>query len=217
MIIFLNKLPIPNLKHYSLISFGLLGIVLLYSQKLFFELKNNSYTNDKFNANESIEQNGLLYTTYKAITHETWCVWSLINFCYCGILLFSKVIQGIIFGKLRAVENQHIKDHFWNFIFLKFIFIFGVLNLENVNEVILWCTWFSVIGFLAIHCQICKDRFEYLSFSTTTPLKNHIKVLLLLVFIQIFCICLIVVSFTTQQKIGISMALFMFAEVYHLK
>lgn len=56
---------------------------------------------------------------------------------------------------------KHIKDQFWNFIFLKFIFIFGVLNLEMLNDVIMWCTWFSIIGFLSIHCQICKDRFEY--------------------------------------------------------
>lgn len=216
MIIFLNKLPIPNLKHYSLFSFGLLAIVLLYSQKLFYELKNNSYKNEKFDAVDSIEQNGLLFTTYKAVTHESWCILTLINFCYCGILLISRIIQGFVFGKLRAVENQHIKDHFWNFIFLKFIFIFGVLNLENVNEVILWCTWFSVIGFLAIHCQICKDRFEYLSFSTTTPLRNHVKVFLLLLFIQILCFGLIGISFVTQQKIGIGLGLFMFAEAFGL-
>jgi autocrine motility factor receptor len=112
-----------------------------------------------------------------------------------------------------------------------------VLNLENLNEVIMWCTWFSIIGFLAIHCQICKDRFEYvshvlkkskylirlrliylfclkLSFSANTPLKSHIKVLALLSFIQIKCIMLIVVSIMAayNHQIGLSMSLFMFAE-----
>ncbi len=30
----------------------------------------------------------------------------LINFCYCALLSFSKIVQGIIFGSLRVVEYQ---------------------------------------------------------------------------------------------------------------
>lgn len=58
---------------------------------------------------------------------------------------------------------QHIKDKFWNFVFYKFIFIFGVLNVQEMDEIILWCSWFSVLGFLHILAQLCKDRFEYVS------------------------------------------------------
>lgn len=230
MIIFLNKLPIPNLKHYCLFSFTLLVIVIIYANKLLHDIKNNtfnsnvnrivnetidsnainnadasSYSNLNSNYSVYMEKYGYFYTAYKAVTNEPWCIWVrdlitlkisnpnpkliskfkvLINFCYCVIILFSKVIQRLIFGKLRALENQvyslksilqllkiwvfyffnfkkHIKDQFWNFIFLKFIFIFGVLNLENISEVVMWCKWFSIIGFLSIHCQISKDRFEY--------------------------------------------------------
>ncbi len=64
-------------------------------------------------------------------------------------------------NSLPYLSIKHIKDQFWNFIFLKFIFIFGVLNLDSANEVGMWCAWFSIIGFLSIHSQICKDRFEY--------------------------------------------------------
>ena len=56
---------------------------------------------------------------------------------------------------------QHIKDKFWNFVFYKFIFIFGVMNVQEMEEIVLWCTWFSVLGFLHILAQMCKDRFEY--------------------------------------------------------
>ena len=43
---------------------------------------------------------------------------------------------------------QHLKDKFWNFIFYKFIFIFGVLNVQTVEEVVMWCLWFSALVFL---------------------------------------------------------------------
>lgn len=58
---------------------------------------------------------------------------------------------------------QHLKDKFWNFIFYKFIFIFGVLNVQSVEEVVLWCLWFAVLIFLHLMVQLCKDRFEYVS------------------------------------------------------
>lgn len=59
--------------------------------------------------------------------------------------------------------EQHLKDKFWNFIFYKFIFIFGVLNVQRVDEVVLWCLWFSMLIFLHLMVQLCKDRFEYVS------------------------------------------------------
>jgi len=128
--------------------------------------------------------------------------------------LFSQILQGAVFGKLRVVEAQRIKDQFWNFVFLKFIFIFGVLNLEDLDEVARWCCWFSVLGFLSIHSQLCKDRFEYLAFSAATPLRAHIRVLCLLASIQIVCCLLLVTPFILRP--GLSTGLFLFAEAFGL-
>jgi autocrine motility factor receptor len=192
MILLINRLPIPSLKQYCLASFTLLSIVVIYGNKLLHEIttdnstvnNNNTLINNtdilaslKPNILEDfdyqyLKENGHWWTAYKVVTKEPWCVWVLINFCYCCLILFGKFVQKIIFGKLRALENQRIKDQFWNYIFLKFIFIFGVLNLEDLNEVIMWCVWFSIIGFLSIHCQICKDRFEYVSLLIFIPSIN---------------------------------------------
>lgn len=64
----------------------------------------------------------------------------------------------------ECLSFQHLKDKFWNFIFYKFIFIFGVLNVQTVEEVVMWCLWFSGLVFLHLMVQLCKDRFEYVSF-----------------------------------------------------
>lgn len=56
-----------------------------------------------------------------------------------------------------------MKDKFWNFIFYKFIFVFGIVNVQYLHEIVLWVSWFSALGFLHLMAQLCKDRFEYVS------------------------------------------------------
>jgi len=90
---------------------------------------------------------------------------------YCMLILLGKTIQKLVFGELRASESQHLKDKFWNFIFYKFIFVFGVLNVQYMDEVVLWWAWFMALGFLSLLSQLCKDRFEYVSM---TKSKNVI-------------------------------------------
>lgn len=82
---------------------------------------------------------------------------------YCVLVLLGKTIQKLVFGELRASERQHLKDKFWNFVFYKFIFVFGVLNVQYMDEVVLWWAWFTALGFLSLLSQLCKDRFEYVS------------------------------------------------------
>lgn len=87
----------------------------------------------------------------------------MINAAVCGLILTAKTVQVLVFGELRVVEMQHLKDKFWNYLFYKFIFVFGVINVQNMDEVILWYTWFVILGFLQLLALVCKDRFEYVS------------------------------------------------------
>lgn len=114
------------------------------------------------------------------ITQEPICIWTLINMAYCCLILLGKSVQKVVFGELRISEQQHLKDKFWNFIFYKFIFVFGVVNVQFLHEVVLWVSWFSILGFLHLLSQLCKDRFEYLSFSPTTPGWSHFRLVSLL-------------------------------------
>ena len=125
MINLLNKLPIPNLRHYCLFSFSLLSLVALYAYKVHYELRNvieesavsetrqttaeqeDRLSDALMSLNATIVTTAnLIATTYRIIVSEPWCVWVLINFSYCCLILFSKIIQMVVFGKLRAVENQ---------------------------------------------------------------------------------------------------------------
>lgn len=90
---------------------------------------------------------------------------TVINIAYCALALFGVLVQRAVFGRLRVAEAQRLKDKLWNFVFYKFIFVFGVINVQYMDEVLLWCTWFTAVGFLHLLGQLCKDRFEYVSTS----------------------------------------------------
>ncbi|XP_060109969.1 E3 ubiquitin-protein ligase AMFR isoform X2 [Heteronotia binoei] len=143
---------------------------------------------------------------------DSLCVWVLVNTACCILMLIAKLIQCMVFGPLRVSERQHLKDKFWNFIFYKFIFIFGVLNVQTVEEVVMWCLWFSGLVFLHLMVQLCKDRFEYLSFSPTTPMNSHIRVLTLLVAMLLSCCGLAVVCGVIGYTHGMHTLSFMAAE-----
>ena len=64
---------------------------------------------------------------------------------------------------VHVCHFQHLKDKFWNFLFYKFIFVFGVMNVQTMEEVVLWVAWFTVLGFFHLLTQLSKDRFEYVS------------------------------------------------------
>ena len=74
MIIFLNRIPIPNLRHYCLVSLSLFAVVFLYAQKVLHDLSNSKFSNEKYDA-AYVEENGYFYTTFKTITSEPWCIW----------------------------------------------------------------------------------------------------------------------------------------------
>lgn len=74
-----------------------------------------------------------------------------------------------------------MKDKFWNFIFYKFIFVFGIVNVQYLHEILLWVSWFSALGFLHLMSQLCKDRFEYVRLAL---LNSQLKILNLKLEIQ---------------------------------
>lgn len=232
-VILLDRLPLPSLRAYTIISVVLLSCSVYYAVQVTsdpnwkanstLQAETESSENDseeiKSFQDNNIENASLSFHLSQLVTfmiQEPLCIWTLINMAYCCLILLGKFIQRLVFGELRVSEQQHIKDKFWNFVFYKFIFVFGVINVQYMDEVVLWCSWFSVLGFLHLLAQLCKDRFEYLSFSPTTPGWSHFRLLGLLVIILMlsgfmFLICVAVGFFG-----GLNTFAFMVAECVQL-
>uniref|UniRef100_A0A8C8FIV1 E3 ubiquitin-protein ligase AMFR n=1 Tax=Oncorhynchus tshawytscha TaxID=74940 RepID=A0A8C8FIV1_ONCTS len=214
-LLFLERFPWPSLQTYTALSVALLvgSIFSAYT----------TVTEQGFGVPDMDEplppaplvgdNIGELATTvmWYLVTDSVF-VWVLVNTAFCSLMLIAKMIQCMVFGPLRVSEKQHLKDKFWNFIFYKFIFIFGVLNVQMVEEVVMWCLWFSALVFLHLMVQLCKDRFEYLSFSPTTSMNSHVRVLTLLVSLLLGCCGLAVVCGLLGAAHGMHTLSFMAAE-----
>ncbi|XP_043227982.1 E3 ubiquitin-protein ligase AMFR-like [Amphibalanus amphitrite] len=153
-----------------------------------------------------------LVKTLAFMIHEPLCLWTLINMAYCLLVLLGKSIQQSMFGELRVSEQTQLKDKFWNFVFYKFIFVFGVINVQHMDEVVLWCSWFSALGFLHLLTQLCRDRFEYLSLSASTPRRTHGRLLCLLSAILALSLALLVICVYVGLVASLNTFAFMAAE-----
>ncbi|XP_041124776.1 E3 ubiquitin-protein ligase AMFR-like isoform X1 [Polyodon spathula] len=199
-LLFLERCPSPSLQTYTGLSAVLLvGSVLSAYHTVTEPVQEDLGTEDnsKILPSPTTQQDfdsGVATKIFWHLVSDSFFVWVLVNTACCFLMLIATIIQCMVFGPLRVSERQHLKDKFWNFIFYKFIFIFGVLNVQSVEEVVMWCLWFAVLVFLHLMVQLCKDRFEYLSFSPTTPMSSHVRVLSLLVSMLLSCCGLAVVS-----------------------
>ncbi|XP_008309104.1 E3 ubiquitin-protein ligase AMFR [Cynoglossus semilaevis] len=220
-LLFLERFPWPSLQTYTILSVVLLAGSIFSAYNIvtdpgFGPLEADETPSspevDLDHLNNDISNSELATTVLWYLATDSLFVWVLVNTFCCSLMLIAKMIQYVVFGPLRVSEKQHLKDKFWNFIFYKFIFIFGVLNVQTVEEVVMWCLWFSALVFLHLMVQLCKDRFEYLSFSPSTPMSSHIRVLCLLVCLLLDCFGLHVVCVLLGSTYGMHTLSFMGAE-----
>ena len=82
----------------------------------------------------------------------------------------------VMFGQLRAIEEQNIRDKINHFGLYKFVFLFGVLNLGEVGLVTKWGVWCGVLAGISLLDTLTQDRAQYLSLS---PRSDIITVFIL--------------------------------------
>ncbi|XP_059391730.1 E3 ubiquitin-protein ligase AMFR-like isoform X1 [Carassius carassius] len=209
-LLFLERFPWPSLQTYTVLSTLLLAGSMLSAHS---SVRDSEDPHSPPEEELELDRPGsVLSRVLLILITDSLFVWVMVNTACCILMLIAKVIQCIVFGPLRVSEKQHLKDKFWNFVFYKFIFIFGVLNVQRVEEVVLWCLWFSVLIFLHLMVQLCKDRFEYLSFSPTTPTVSHVRVLALLGSVLACCGGLAVLCALVGHFHGMHTVAFMAAE-----
>ncbi|XP_075045038.1 E3 ubiquitin-protein ligase AMFR isoform X1 [Mixophyes fleayi] len=210
-LLFLERFPWPSLRTYTGLSGLLLGLSLLSAYR---SLSGEVREGEEEDPGEQLagDPGEVTVELGRYLVSDSLGVWVLVNTVCCLLMLVAKLIQHVVFGPLRVSERQHLKDKFWNFIFYKFIFIFGVLNVQHVEEVVLWFLWFAGLVFLHLMVQLCRDRFEYLSFSPTTPMSCHVRVLVLLFTMLVVCCGLAVLCVFAGYEHGMHTLAFMAAE-----
>ncbi|CAG9837281.1 unnamed protein product [Diabrotica balteata] len=216
-----ERLPLPNLKIYSSVSVVALSACIYYAVQIVKEPSWN-YTptvekkeNEPWNVTNPDPRTAGQFVSdvFTVMIREPVCVWTMINMAICWFILLGRAVQKLVFGELRVSEQQQLRDKFWNFVFYKFIFVFGIINVQYIDEVLLWCSWLSLLGFLHLLSQLSQDRFEYLSFSPRTPFWSHVKLMALLAAIFALSGFMFVVSIFVGFFGGLNTFFFMFYEV----
>uniref|UniRef100_A0A665W0K6 E3 ubiquitin-protein ligase AMFR n=1 Tax=Echeneis naucrates TaxID=173247 RepID=A0A665W0K6_ECHNA len=165
-LLFLERFPWPSLQTYTALSAALLAGTLLTVCPSGSSTQPGPEETHSSRISRLIRDGGRLYGDLAAdvllyLLTDRVSVWVIVNTACCVLLLTAKLIQCVVFGPLRVSEKQQLMEKFWNFIFYKFIFVFGVLNVQTVEEVVMWWLWFAVLIFIHLLVQLCKDRFEY--------------------------------------------------------
>ena len=184
-----EKIPVPSLRAYSYFScFSLLTALCYYC----------------FFSNESFTQ---------TFTNQAWCTAAALNMCYCSWFLILAGIKEHIFGPIRNQEIENIQDTFWNFVFHKSIFLFGVLNVQNMLLFVCWVGWLGVLGSLHILTQLCIDRSNDISLRRRQSGETQVKILLLLLCILACCCLLMYAAMSIGYFIGLNYLALLAAEL----
>ncbi|CAB4482274.1 unnamed protein product [Rhizophagus irregularis] len=176
-------MPVLDLKLYTTISICVALVAFVYSCNIFTPQKwfpppvenspnqvTHKYVIGKdFNAKKT--RNG----TFSNFSREFFAKRK--NLYY--VLIFT---LKFFFGELRVIESQHMYDRLLNFLLFKVVFVGAILE-PKWEELLIWTSWFTILGFLRIFSMLCRDRFEYLTFSPNTPVQAHLRILVLLILI----------------------------------
>ncbi|KAL1917213.1 uncharacterized protein VTP21DRAFT_4869 [Calcarisporiella thermophila] len=126
----------------------------------------------------------ILQSFFYFLQNEKICVLVFLNMAYCMLYLLGRTTLRFFFGELRVIESQHMRDRLLNFLLFKVVFIGAILE-PKWEDLMIWISWFTILGFLRIFSMLCRDRFEYLAFCPNVPFKSHLKILSLLVLILV--------------------------------
>lgn len=197
-------LLLPSLKWYTCVTFFLFGGFVVLASHQSDVLGLQSATPSDPAAEHEFDDNSEIHWLAAVI-----CV----NMAACILLLFALAVVRLVFGELRAPELNAAKDKFWNFVFYKFIFVFGVINVQQTTEVMAWAAWFAMLAFLVVMTKISKLRFDHLSFSPTTASLLHFKVLALLGAVILFSFLIIITMLRYYSQFNVQTLCFLLAEV----
>ncbi|CAF1118572.1 unnamed protein product [Adineta ricciae] len=204
-----NRIPLPSLPYYTLISSTLLvGHVFYLHQSIQSNVSNSladtNITNHSIlNANQTIVATdskpfswNYIRTFMTTLFSQSLSLLIFVNAIYCFTALLARQLQRFVFGELRS-----------------FCFLFGVLGLENLHELIIWISWFFILAFAFLFCQLIKDRFELFSTSITVSRQSLNRILCLLICLLCLCSGLFSLCYLVGFKHGgLSIFLFMLAE-----
>ncbi|KAL4704158.1 hypothetical protein ACJJTC_012974 [Scirpophaga incertulas] len=118
------------------------------------------------NANKNLQEQ--FFDVVMFMTQDQVSIWILLNMANCSLMVIMYALVRSVFGRLRPSEAQHARDKLWNFVFYKFMFVFGVISVQYGDDVLMWFSWFTLLAALQLLALLAGDRLESLSYIIST-------------------------------------------------
>ncbi|CAG8696633.1 1304_t:CDS:10 [Funneliformis mosseae] len=104
------------------------------------------------------------------------CIMILMNMGFFLTIILGKVLQAIFFGRLRAVEIEHLYERSWYAITETCLAMTIFRDEFNTRFVVT----FTTLLFLKTFHWLCQDRVEFMEQSPAVPISFHVRMVSLM-------------------------------------
>ena len=103
----------------------------------------------------------LAWQVVRAALEDQLSSWLVLNWLISVAAVLGWATVSAIFGRLRSPELAALKERFWNLVFYKFVFVFGILGVEKTDEAGAWLLWLTGAGLLLMLSSLSEDRLSF--------------------------------------------------------
>ncbi|CAB5391275.1 unnamed protein product [Rhizophagus irregularis] len=124
----------------------------------------------------AFRQRANFYAACIYLSKSSACIMILMNMGFFLTIVLGKILQTIFFGRLRAVEIEHLYERAW-YAFTETCLAMTIFRDEfNTSFVVT----FTILLFLKIFHWLCQDRVEFMEQSPAVPISFHIRMISLM-------------------------------------
>ncbi|KAI8977428.1 hypothetical protein BDF20DRAFT_820497 [Mycotypha africana] len=129
------------------------------------------------------------------VSKSSACMMILLNMGFIVSVLFGKVLQAIFFGRLRAIEIEHLYERSWYAVTETCL----AMTIFREEFDLRFIVVFTTLLFLKIFHWLCQDRVEFMEQTPTNRVGFHIRI------VNLLCLLLIIDTFLANHAIYVTL------------
>ncbi|CAG8463601.1 1675_t:CDS:10 [Acaulospora morrowiae] len=159
----------------------------------------------------AFRQRSNFYAACIYLSKSSACMMILMNMGFFLTIIFGQLLQTIFFGRLRAVEIEHLYERSW-YAVTETCLAMTIFRDEFDTRFVVT---FTTLLFLKIFHWLCQDRVEFMEQSPAVPISFHVRMVSLMEILCVVDAILVHNAVDSIMKVGPNMMI-MFAFEYSI-
>ncbi|KAI8639723.1 hypothetical protein BD408DRAFT_471436 [Parasitella parasitica] len=143
----------------------------------------------------AMHQRSNFYAACIYLSKSSACMMILLNMGFIISVLFGKVLQAVFFGRLRAIEVEHLYERSWYAVTETCL----AMTIFREEFDLQFIVVFTTLLFLKIFHWLCQDRVEFMEQSPANRVVFHVRI------INLLAILLLVDSLLANHAIHVTL------------